>query len=570
MFRDLYAAELEYLYGLAESVGREHSRIAPMLGRDADPSVTRIAQTVAFLSARIRQRLDDDLPELIHPLVEGLCPWLLRPLPSSTIVELSPEPAMQEPIRAPAGSSFASRPVDGGSCQFQSLVDVDVRPWELVEVGIANERRELRLRLALLSGAARARLEGALRLFLAMPGALDVRSALLRGTEIITASASEGAGSSVVLAEGRGALRQVPVRPPGPNRIADAAFLLRAYYASAEQYAFVEVPNLERLSALGDKARSFDLTLRLRTPLPPNVRIDARSVRLHCVPSANLRRLPTKTMPIHRGRCTLDVGDAEPHSIARVTLIAEDLTTRVAHPYSQLIAAPVGDDGRLPVLYRVVRTGSVVGPRLDTSLVLVDPEGTSLGFDPVSADIDLTVTDGERAARLGLGDVCIPNRGSPALVSFRNVTPITRSAAPMLEGDRLWRWFQLFKATFAQACDRDLLAEALALPNIAACANWPGAKPGPDRLEGLASVRSTRVTLAVTDELRLGAHIDVGVKQESFAGPGDLDLFGQCAARFIGATLRPGDWATMTLRDESGQVLFDYEAEDVCGRDLET
>ena len=218
-FRDLYAAELEYLYsGLAAELGREQTRIAPMLGRDADVGMSRLAQTVAFLSARVRQRLEDDLPDFIHPLVESLRPWLLRPLPSATIVELTPDPAMKEPQSVGAGSVFTSRPVDGSPCIFRSTTAIQVRPWSLDAVEIASERtRGSGLRLSLLVDAATGESPPAqLRLFFALPvaAALELRTKILSLRDRLGRRGRAAGGKTEVMLSPRPRSRSPRVSPP--------------------------------------------------------------------------------------------------------------------------------------------------------------------------------------------------------------------------------------------------------------------------------------------------------------------------------------------------------------------
>jgi type VI secretion system protein ImpG len=53
-----------------------------------DPSVARLIQSVALMSARIRKRLDDDYPKFTESLLESLYPHYLRPMPSHTIVQV--------------------------------------------------------------------------------------------------------------------------------------------------------------------------------------------------------------------------------------------------------------------------------------------------------------------------------------------------------------------------------------------------------------------------------------------------------------------------------------------------
>ncbi len=560
MFRDLYAAEIEYLHGLAEELGREQARIAPMLGRDADPGVSRLVQGMAFLSARLRQRLDDDLPDVVHPVIESLHPWLLRPMPSATIMELVPDPAMQEPQVARAASVFASRPSGGAPCLFRSTLDADVRPWSLDGVDVVSERTEIRLRFSLLSGAAFGAPSGSLRLFFAMPAgaALELRSALLRATETVIARTPSGKGEIALASAAELVGGSAGSEDAFEEATKDPFFALRAYFTWPEQFAFVAIPNLDRLAALGEKVRAFEIVFRLRSALPKSLHLDATSVRLHCVPAVNVRRMTSLSAPLVGERCAIQPPDAQVYAIERVSVVRENLSTIVAQPYARFFPPPIGDNGHLPLLYRVSRRGSVVGPELDLGLVFVHAESGRLPADAASVDVELFVTDGDRAARVSVGEVCVPTAASPPLVSFRNITPVTRSAPAVVDDDRLWRWFQLLKTNFVQLTDRDSLAAALALANVAAWARWPASKANADSFEAIVSVRTQRLTRAGQDQVFPGTHIDVDLNEDHFASRGDIDLLGECLVSLLASTLRTHEWVELALRDAQGAALFDY------------
>lgn len=559
MFRDLYAAELEYLYGHAAELGREQTRLSSMLGRDADAGVSRLAQTVAFLAARLHQRLEDDLPDFIHPVVESLRPWLLHPLPSATIVELVPDAAMKEAQVVAAQSVFTSRPVDGSPCIFRSTTEVHVRPWRLEAIEIGNERTEIRLRLSLLADAVAGTFSGALRLFFALPlaAALELRTTLLRSTASVVAR-TPGGKSEVTLVSPDEPLRAGAAAASAltPEH-ADALFALRAYLAWPEQFAFVDVPNLDRLGSLGPKARAFEIVIRLASPLAKSLAFDASGVRLHAVPTVNVRGNVTKNAPLIRGRCALEIGDAQLYAFERVTVVHEDLSTRPARPYASVFPPAIGPDGRLPLLYRVERVPSVLGPELDVALVFVDLAREGAALRASSVDLDTLVTDGDRAVRVGVGEVCVPSPASPPLVSFRNVTPVTRSAPPVLEGDRLWQWFSLLKTPFWPLAERGALARAIALVNVAAWARWPGSKPNAESFEGIVDVRASRLTRPGRDEVFPGARVEITVDADRFSGPGDVDLLGECVLNLFVSGLREHEWVELVVRDPRG-AGFEY------------
>ena len=60
-----YQDELRYLRDVGPEFARANPEIARFLAdRGSDPDVERLLEGVAFLCGRIRQKLDDELPEL--------------------------------------------------------------------------------------------------------------------------------------------------------------------------------------------------------------------------------------------------------------------------------------------------------------------------------------------------------------------------------------------------------------------------------------------------------------------------------------------------------------------------
>ena len=92
MFDRYYQDELAYLRELGKEFAKAHPALAPMLaGPGSDPDVERLLEGVAFLTSKLRLKLDDELPEIVHSLLEILWPHFLRPIPSTTIVEFNPK-----------------------------------------------------------------------------------------------------------------------------------------------------------------------------------------------------------------------------------------------------------------------------------------------------------------------------------------------------------------------------------------------------------------------------------------------------------------------------------------------
>ena len=89
---DYYNSEYRYL----DEAGKEFARAYPQRARflnigqrdDRDPYVERLFEGFSFLTGRIRQRLDDELPELTQSLMGLMWPHFLRPIPSLSILQL--------------------------------------------------------------------------------------------------------------------------------------------------------------------------------------------------------------------------------------------------------------------------------------------------------------------------------------------------------------------------------------------------------------------------------------------------------------------------------------------------
>lgn len=156
--RGKFREEIDYLRRLGREFARDNPQLSQFLGDEAaDPDVERLLEGFAFLTAKLRLKIEDDLPELTHSLLQLLWPNYLRPLPSATIMRFNPvERAITTRQVIPKGTRVLSRPVDGTRCQFRTSTDVVIYPLEIVEVSDAHTREKsiMRVDLAPLAGNA--------------------------------------------------------------------------------------------------------------------------------------------------------------------------------------------------------------------------------------------------------------------------------------------------------------------------------------------------------------------------------------------------------------------------------
>ena len=87
-FNHHYQSELTALRQLGKRFAERSPALAPFLGQSGrDPDVERLLEGFAFLSGRLRQKLDDELPVLILSLMILLWAMYMRPLPSFIMLQ---------------------------------------------------------------------------------------------------------------------------------------------------------------------------------------------------------------------------------------------------------------------------------------------------------------------------------------------------------------------------------------------------------------------------------------------------------------------------------------------------
>nr|WP_272874427.1 type VI secretion system baseplate subunit TssF [Pseudaestuariivita rosea] len=99
-----------------------------------DPHVERLIQSFAFTAARIRQKIDDSLPELTDALLETLYPHYLSPVPSMTVVQVQPADGLDAVQMVPRHTQIVSDPIDGDVCRFRTSQPVAMAPVQITNI----------------------------------------------------------------------------------------------------------------------------------------------------------------------------------------------------------------------------------------------------------------------------------------------------------------------------------------------------------------------------------------------------------------------------------------------------
>ncbi len=322
-----YNQELQHLREMGGEFAKAFPKVAGRLGMEelecADPYVERLLEGFAFLSARVRLKIDAEFPRFTQHLLEMVYPHYLSPVPSMTVVQMRPdltEGTLSSGFSVPRGTVLRSRLGKGDqtACEYRTAHEVTLWPLEIVEAQYAPYSGEPSV--AELSDA---KIKATLRLRLRVTAGLtfdqlklDRLVLFLRGSGELPLQLYER-----LLANAIGFVAMPPGRPPPWTQFfgrqciqrvgfdEDQALLphtprtfsgyrqLQEYFAFPERFLFVELCGLESaLQRCGDDELDILIFLDRSDPTLGQV-VDASRFELFCTPAINL--FPKRADRIH-------------------------------------------------------------------------------------------------------------------------------------------------------------------------------------------------------------------------------------------------------------------------------
>ncbi|HTV87202.1 MAG TPA: type VI secretion system baseplate subunit TssF [Dyella sp.] len=550
--RHKFREEMDYLRRLGREFAKDNPQLARFLGDEAaDPDVERLLEGFAFLTAKLRLKIEDDFPELTHSLMQLLWPNYLRPLPSATIVRFDPmDRAITQRQVIPRGTRMLSRPVDGVRCEFRTCTDVVLYPFRISEVSDAHSREKSIVRIGLATITDNA------------PNTFDCDQldVHLSGDDVTARTLYLWLAKylDAIHLEVDGEVRKLPAsqvifpgfRPeeallPYPKNVFDGYRILQEYFIFPQRFHFFSLHRL-RSAWPAKPAGHIRFEFHFSRPMPADIRLRTGDISLYCAPAVNLfdhdaepihlngravdqRLLPSGHRPDAYEIFSIDAVDGyqrEPNGQRGHRL-------RTFHPFESLQHEIEHAQGRTALYYRARLQQAMNDDGVVHRMAFVRADETAYIGHGETVSLALTCTNRDLPLALGVGDICLPTQATPMYANFTNITRPTPAYRPVLDGELLWNLISNLSLNYLSLLSAEPLKAVVRAYDFAALHDIQHARATRMRLAGVQEAVTQPADVLMKGLPIRGLKTQLKLDQSAFTCEGDLYLFGTVLSHFF-------------------------------------
>lgn len=576
-FNRYYQSELSALRQLGRRFSERNPALAPFLA-DAgqDPDVERLLEGFAFLTGRLRQKLDDELPELSHSLMQLLWPNYMRPVPAFSILQFDPLKHAGPGVEVARDTVVESVVVNGARCRFRTCYTTHVMPLQIgaLDYVAQGERGLLSLRLDLSADGDFSMLAvDVLRLHLAGDRYISqgLYLSLLRhleGIELLPLDAdgvplNGGDGQAMVLR-----LHPHQVQPVGfaedqalipyPQNTFRGYRHLQEYFVFPEKYLFVDIGGLEVVHTLPNPVLKATRSLLLRFALdirghaPPPPTLD--NVKLYCTPIVNLFQhdaVPVR-LDARQDEYLLLPGEYAPGNASVFSVDTVTGWRPGGLGYQAYVPFESFEHDGDAASYTVRQRASAQHAGLDTWLAV----GHGHGHEQETLSVELTCTNHNLPRQLQVGDIRQACEQTPEFVSFRNISVPTPSLAPPLDQDFLWKLISHMSLNYLSLTDINALKVILETYDLPRYHDRQAQKISRRRLDALRSIRHEAVDRLHHGLPFRGLRVDLCIEPQGFLGQGEVFVFASVLNEFFALYASLNSYHELRVISTQGDVYL--------------
>lgn len=530
--------ELAYLHEMGESFSDEHPGLAPYLSqKGTNPDVERLLEGFAFIAAKLRKKLDDELPELSMNLHSVLWPEYLRPVPSMSIVEFTPlRKVITTKNSIAKGTEVRSIEIDGTSCRFQTCYDVDIYPLKIQNIKVENHNNSslISVGIEVFDDVDIKNLNiEKLRFYLDADKNTNYKLYDIffnHLTEINISGADEN--NSVLKVLKKSALAQVGFKEnemvlPHSRGQLYVYRLIQEYFTLPHKYLFFDLFDIGDVN-LEKTGHAFNVNFVLDCETDSFLRINNKSIKLHCVPVVNLFQKDAEPVRMNKMDtkypvtvCDYRKSHYEVYSIKKVS--AWDPVEKKQFdlkPLHKFVASENESDD----MYYSNETRPVLAKHEAGTYVNI-VNRNAVGMTRELLSMELVCTNKNLAAKLKVGDICVPTDSTPQYVSVKNIVPVTKRASVPCDSGLPWKIIKHISNSYGNLDDIETIRDLITTFHYQMHHNKQAYREHCSVLNSLQTV-CMKNELRLIDGLAMHGHVmEFEVKGSHFINDGEMYVF---------------------------------------------
>ena len=547
-FNEYYQDELFFLREMGKEFAESHPALAHyLLEAGSDPDVERLLEGFAFLTGRIRQKLDDELPELTHTVMGMLCPHYLRPAPAMSIVEFEPQRTLRGKYPIPKiKTEIESSPVSNTRCKFRTCYDFDLLPLSVEDVIL--EGQQLRILFKVLNGVQLPTL-GIDRLRLNLHGEpliqYELYNMLCRYVQKVSIRTSSTAQKNQEKVK---ELPKAKIKPVGfdesegvlpyPTNSFLGYRVIQEYFTFPDKFMFIDIIGMEEISEL-EIQDTFEIAFQFsRRPLD-SLRLNKDNIHVNCTPVINIFPRSSEPIRVDKERTEYRIRPEGPnsnhyeiYSVDRVFGLISGTTQQYEYNPFYSFDHRLSDRGN--IYYQTFLRDSVISENTtetDISFNDADQSIASPTTEIVSAE--LTCINRQLTEQLRLGDIKIPTSNSPEVARFRNITNVTPTIHLQLGGSLHWKLISHLTLNRLSIATKEALQGILSLYNFQSFSNRGSVIENEKRINSIVKVNGIQKNRLYRGIPIRGTEIQVDIQENQFLSEGDMYLFCRVLNEFL-------------------------------------
>lgn len=567
-----YESELAYLREMGREFSQVHPSTAGLLAeRGNDPDVERLLEGFAFLTARIREKVDDAVPSIVQGITELLLPHFLRSLPATSIIQYSPSlKALRGVQPIERGTKVASTPMQGTQCQFRTTQHVDLLPLQVSDAQLDNTSASKPVIRLLLDTTEAGRVvvmrkEG-IRVLLHGDMSLCGTLYLWMCRHLVDVEVLCG-GTKISL--GKQAVRPVGWTPeeallPWPTMSQPGYRYLQEYFTLPAKFLFLDIVDLDKVGELTDD--KIEVRFTFERPPDLDARISPDNFRLHCTPIINLFDVsgdPVKLDPLvyeHLMRASgVNPRHMEVYELTEAIGIRQGQSER--RTYLPFYGFAHGARAQDETAYYTLRpTASPIDDGVDTYLTVVTPRDVPQSEIEETLSIDLRCTNRSLPSELQLGEISVAPRGSSSPAPFKNIAPVSTPVRSPLGTELHWRLLSHLAISRQSLADVDNLKALLGLYNFQRLVSPVAGRVNELKIESIRSIDANAVTRMMLGAPVRGVQTLIELDEGRLGTTGEAFVFGCVLDELLASHAPLNSFNELRVRLHPSKVMFRWPA----------